>query len=105
MVCLDKFSLVCSVIKVIVLNLHLVFTHWWVLLLNTKKMAITRLKRKDRKNKARANNKTAFIKQYRKQPVLKSVDVEAIKAEFEAAKTGKPAAKKTAKAVKAEEEE
>lgn len=68
-------------------------------------MAITRLKRKDRKNKARANNRTAFIKHYRKLPVMKSVDVEAIKAEFEAAKTGKPVAKKTAPASKSEEEE
>ena len=48
-------------------------------------MAITRLKRKDRKNKARANNKQTVIKQLLKTPVIKNVDPEALKAQFGAA--------------------
>lgn len=48
-------------------------------------MAITRLKRKDRKNKARANNKQRVIKQLLTVPVIKNVDVDALKAQF-----GKP---------------
>ena len=48
-------------------------------------MAVTRLKRKDRKNKARANNKQAVIKQLLRTPVIKNVDVEELKAQF-----GKP---------------
>ncbi len=45
-------------------------------------MAITRLKRKDRKNKARANNKQAVIKQLLKTPVIKNVDIDELKAQF-----------------------
>ena len=45
-------------------------------------MAITRLKRKDRKNKARANNRQRIIKQLLTTPVIKNVDVEALKAQF-----------------------
>ena len=45
-------------------------------------MAITRLKRKDRKNKARANNKQTVIKQLLRVPVIKNVDVEELKAQF-----------------------
>ena len=48
-------------------------------------MAVTRLKRKDRKNKARANNKQIVIKQLLRTPVIKNVDVEELKAQF-----GKP---------------
>ncbi len=52
-------------------------------------MGITELKRKGRKNRAIANNKTAAIKQLMRKPTIKNVDVEAIKASF----TGeKPAA-------------
>ncbi len=47
-------------------------------------MAITGLKRKERKNRARANNRVARIKQLTKVPVIKNVDVEAIKASFAA---------------------
>ena len=47
-----------------------------------RKMAITRLKRKDRKNKARANNRQRIIKQLLTTPVIKNVDVEALKAQF-----------------------
>jgi len=52
-------------------------------------MAVTRLERKDRKNKARANNKKARIKFLSKKPTIKRVDIEAIKKEFEAKKTEK----------------
>ena len=45
-------------------------------------MAVTRLKRKDRKNKARANNRQRIIKQLLTTPVIKNVDVEALKAQF-----------------------
>ncbi|QMU28517.1 hypothetical protein [Adhaeribacter radiodurans] len=47
-------------------------------------MAVTRLKRKDRKNKARANNKQRIIKQLLATPVIKNVDVDALKAQFSA---------------------
>ena len=50
-----------------------------------RKMAVTRLKRKDRKNKARANNKQRVIKQLLATPVIKNVDVEALKAQFSTA--------------------
>lgn len=46
-------------------------------------MAVTRLERKGLRNKARANNKQKKIKQLNAQPVIKKVDVEAIKAEWE----------------------
>lgn len=52
-------------------------------------MAITRLKRKDRKNKARANNKQAVIKQLLRTPVIKNVDVEELKAQFGTSATTK----------------
>jgi hypothetical protein len=42
-------------------------------------MAVTRLKRKDRRNKAVANNKVAAIKILKQRPTIKLVDVEAIK--------------------------
>ena len=42
----------------------------------------TELKRKDRKNKARANNKIAKIKELLRKPEIKNVDVAAIKASF-----------------------
>jgi len=45
-------------------------------------MAVTRLKRKDRRNKAVANNKTAAIKHLKQRPEIKLVDIEAIKASF-----------------------
>jgi len=51
-------------------------------------MGVTRLKRKDRVNKAVANNRVAQIKRLQQKPIIKNVDVEAIKAEF-AAKAGK----------------
>ena len=45
-------------------------------------MAVTRLKRKDRKNKARQNNKVRVIKQLLSTPVIKNVDIEELKARF-----------------------
>lgn len=45
-------------------------------------MAVTRLKRKHRKNIARANNKQRVIKQLLATPVIKNVDVEELKAQF-----------------------
>lgn len=42
----------------------------------------TELKRKDRKNKARANNKVQKIQQLLRKPEIRNVDVEAIKASF-----------------------
>ncbi len=47
-------------------------------------MAVTRLKRKDRRNKTIANNKVEFIKKIMATPTIKHVDVEAIKASFAA---------------------
>ena len=49
-------------------------------------MAVTELKRKGRRNKTKANNRVARIKDLLRTPVIKNVDVEAIKAEFEAKK-------------------
>ncbi|MFD2512616.1 hypothetical protein ACFSRY_01945 [Pontibacter locisalis] len=53
-------------------------------------MGVTRLKRKDRKNKARANNKVARIKQLLMTPVIKNVDMDELRAQFgEAPKNNK----------------
>ena len=62
-------------------------------------MAVTRLKRKDRKNKAIANNRIERIKQLLRVPVIANVDPEELKAQFKnntgtAAKTEKAPAKK-----------
>jgi hypothetical protein len=45
-------------------------------------MAVTELKRKGRRNRAIANNKTNAIKQLLRRPIIRNVDVEAIKASF-----------------------
>lgn len=50
------------------------------------KMGVTELKRKSRRNKAVANNRTATIKNLLRKPEVRNVDVEAIKAQFEANK-------------------
>ena len=42
-------------------------------------MGVSRLKRKDRKNKARANNRQIVIKQMTKVPVIHGVTVEELK--------------------------
>jgi hypothetical protein len=41
-------------------------------------MAVTRLKRKDRKNKARAANRVNRIKQLSRKPVIKKLDTDQI---------------------------
>ena len=50
-------------------------------------MGVTRLKRKDRRNKSKANNRVSRIKQLIAKPVIKNVDVEEIKASFAKADT------------------
>ena len=68
-------------------------------------MAVTRLERKGRKNKNVAKNRVATIQRLSFVPVIKNVDVDAIKKEFEA-KKAKPAVKAEKKeAVKAEKVE
>lgn len=47
-------------------------------------MSITRLKRKNRKDKAKAARRRTSLKNQNFQPVMKGVDIEAIKAEFKA---------------------
>ena len=66
-------------------------------------MAVTRLERKGRKNKNVAKKRVNTMKRLATKPVIKNIDVEAIKAEFEAGAT-KPAAK-AKKAPKAKKEE
>ncbi|WP_299457163.1 hypothetical protein [uncultured Microscilla sp.] len=46
-------------------------------------MAVTRLERKGRTNRARANNRKAVMKHQGTKPTIKKVDIEAIKKEFE----------------------
>lgn len=65
-------------------------------------MAVTRLERKGRKNKSVAKRKTDNIKRLSASPVIKKVDVEAIKAEFAAnSKKGKKKAAKKEEAPEA----
>jgi hypothetical protein len=65
-------------------------------------MAVTRLKRKERRNMAKANDRQAKIKQFTTKPVIKNVDIEAIKQEFAEKKAAKTAAEtKAAKPAKA----
>ncbi|WP_035558635.1 hypothetical protein [Hymenobacter sp. IS2118] len=66
-------------------------------------MSVTRLKRKHRKNIARANNKKHIIKELLRTPVLKNVDLEELKARFTTPAT--PAAAKAAPAAKADKDE
>jgi hypothetical protein len=66
-------------------------------------MAVTRLKRKAKRNKARAAQRQASIKRLNSKPVIKQVDVEAIKEEFDTG--GKSSSKKTKKAKASSEEE
>jgi hypothetical protein len=48
-------------------------------------MSVTRLKRKDRKNLARANNNVQVIKQLMRRPTLTRVTSEELKAKFDGA--------------------
>ncbi len=45
-------------------------------------MAVTKLKRKARRNRQRQNTRVIKIKQLNAKPVIKNVDVEKIKEEF-----------------------
>ena len=63
-------------------------------------MSVTRLKRKHRKNIARANNKQHIIKELLRTPVLKNVDLEELKSRFT---TAAPAAEAPAKKAPAKE--
>ncbi|MDG1104868.1 MAG: hypothetical protein P8N26_01770 [Cyclobacteriaceae bacterium] len=74
-------------------------------------MAVTRLERKGRKNKNVAKNRVATIQRLSFVPVIKNVDVDAIKKEFDAKKAksavkvekvGKTAAVKAEKNAQAE---
>ena len=55
-------------------------------------MSVTRLKRKHRKNIARANNKQHIIKELLRTPVLKNVDLEELKSRFTTPAAAAPAA-------------
>lgn len=55
----------------------------------TNIMAVTVLQRKNRKNYARAVNRQTVIKQLTRKPVIRTVDVEAIKASFAEKKAAK----------------
>ncbi|MDN4164405.1 hypothetical protein QWY31_02775 [Cytophagales bacterium LB-30] len=63
-------------------------------------MSVTRLKRKDRRNKNVANGRVIKIGQRMAKPVIKNVDIEELKASF-----ATPAKKTTKKAAKAESSE
>ncbi|MFN5170214.1 MAG: hypothetical protein ACK5DD_11340 [Cyclobacteriaceae bacterium] len=52
-------------------------------------MSVTRLKRKNRKDKAKAARRRTSLKIENFKPVIKGVDVEKIKEEFKAKKEGK----------------
>ena len=53
-------------------------------LLNRKVMAVTRLKRKNRKDKAKSKIRLQSLKIQNFKPVMKGVDVEKVKEEFKA---------------------
>ena len=58
----------------------------WQAALNQKIMSITRLKRKVRKDRAKAARRRTDLKNQNFKPVMKSVDVEKIKEEFKSKK-------------------
>lgn len=64
-------------------------------------MAITRLKRKGRRNKQKASIRRTTIKQITATPVIKNVDIEEIKKGFEEAEAAKPAKKEAKSKVEA----
>ncbi len=69
-------------------------------------MSVTRLKRKHRKNIARANNKKSIIKELLRTPVLKNVDLEELKSRFTTAPAAQaPAEKAPAKKAAADNAE
>ncbi len=65
-------------------------------------MGATSLKRKARKNRVVAKKRVDNIQRLQQTPVIKNVDIEAIKAEFAKADKKKPEAKKEAPEAKAE---
>lgn len=66
-------------------------------------MAVTQLARKGRVNKVRSSQRKQQIKLLTAQPVIKNIDVEAIKKEFAEKKAGaKPASKKKVEEAAAE---
>lgn len=69
-------------------------------------MGVTRLKRKELRNRSKANARQKKIKQLTAVPVIKNIDIEAIKEEFEAKASAKKQTSKdekaSAKAAKAE---
>jgi hypothetical protein len=60
-------------------------------LFKTQVMAVTRLKRKNRKDKAKAARRRTALKIQNFQPVMKGVDIEKIKEEFKAKAAAKMA--------------
>ena len=56
----------------------------FALLLKNSTMAVTRLKRKNRKDKAKSAVRRQSLKIQNAKPVIKNIDIEAIKAEFKA---------------------
>jgi hypothetical protein len=54
--------------------------------LKTRVMSVTRLKRKNRKDKAKAARRRTDLKNQNFKPVAKAVDIEKIKEEFKAKK-------------------
>ena len=56
----------------------------FALLLKNRTMSVTRLKRKNRKDKAKSAIRRQSLKNQNAKPVVKNVDVDAIKAEFKA---------------------
>jgi hypothetical protein len=65
-------------------------------------MSVTRLKRKHRKNIARANNETRKIKNLLRTPVLKNVDLDELKSRFTESAPATEAGEKKKPSVKAE---
>jgi hypothetical protein len=65
-------------------------------------MAVTRLKRKDRKNKARANNRIERIKHLMIKPVVKHVDMDELRAKYGTGSTETASAEKKSSAKSAD---
>ena len=62
--------------------MHLICQNYPEILISPEIMSVTRLKRKHRKNIARANNETRKIKNLLRTPVLKNVDLDELKSRF-----------------------
>jgi hypothetical protein len=58
----------------------------FAILLTTKIMAVTRSKRKNRKDKSKSAVRRQTLKNQNSKPVLRNVDIEKIKEEFKAKK-------------------